>query len=235
MLFQAGIREVRKRDVMDSIYFPVYMDVLGIDVAVVGGANEAEELVERLLRAGARITLISPHATPRLQRYFEDQRLRWRAKDYELADLEDASLVFAAGTDPRVQHKVCQDARSLGLWVHRTDEPMDSTFHLPHVFQRGPIQVAIHADKSEPALTNRLVKAVAEAAGFEFGVLTEWLAEPRGDVALRIPAEEFRHELTDSVLKSDVLDLLREGKQADARRRFESLRKMTEESWALKE
>ncbi|MBI5836917.1 MAG: hypothetical protein HZB25_06720 [Candidatus Eisenbacteria bacterium] len=218
---------------MNSIYYPVFLDLLGARVVVVGSAHGAGDLVESLLHAGARVTLVAPQAEERLRRAGEEARLRWVPREYRLEDLEEAALVFAMDADPAQQHRVCEDARDLGLWVNRADEPLDSTFLVPRVFERGPLQVALHADRSTPALDHAALVAVAEALGHEFGVLAEWLAEPRSGVALRIPGEEFRHELAEQVMKSEVPGLLRQGRHGPARERFEEVRSRCEASWAL--
>lgn len=218
---------------MSEPCFPVFLDLLGAPVLVVGGESQAEVVVERLLRAGARVTVVAPRAGARIQLHSEEERLRWVARPYAVDALEEAMLVFACAGDPAVQHQVCEDARALGLWVHRSDEQADSTFHLPHFFERGPVKVAVHADSSQPALTERIALVVSQAAGHEFGTLSEWLSEPRGDAPLRIAGEDFRRDLCATVvLKSNVLELLREGRHKEARTRFEDLRRQCESSWS---
>ncbi|HVP37617.1 MAG TPA: NAD(P)-dependent oxidoreductase [Candidatus Saccharimonadales bacterium] len=218
---------------MDSIYFPVFLDLLGARVVVVGGGAEAEERVEALLRAGARITVVAPQATARLRRYGEEARLRWVAREYRTEDFDEAALVLAADPDPALQHRACEDARAAGVWVHRGDEPLDSCVRLPQVFERGPVQVAVYAEPAAPAFRSALLQAVANAIGIEFGVLGEWLAERRSEVELRIPSEDFGRELAEVVMKSEVPQLLREGHHTQARQRFEELRAQCEAAWAL--
>jgi siroheme synthase-like protein len=218
---------------MESIYFPVFLDLLGARVVVVGGGAEAEARVEALLKAGARITVVAPQATARLRQYGEETRLRWVAREYRMDDLEEVALVFAADPDPRLQHRVCQDARDVGVWAHRADEPLDSSFQLPQVFERGRVQVAVHAERDAPAFRAALMQAVVAAVGIEFGVLGEWLAERRHQVALRILGEDFQRELAECVMRSEVPALLRAGRHTGARARFEELRDQCEASWAL--
>ncbi len=218
---------------MSEPFFPVFLDLLGAPVLVVGGGATAEALVERLLRAGARVTVVSPRADGRIRQHSEEERLRWLARPYSVDAMEEAMLVFACAGDPAVQHQVCEDARALGLWVHRSDEQSDSTFHLPHFFERGPVKVAVHADSSQPALTERIALVVSQAAGHEFGTLSEWLAEAPGDAPLRIAGDDFRRDLCATVvLKSDVLELLRAGRHKEARARFEDLRRQCQSSWS---
>jgi siroheme synthase-like protein len=218
---------------MDSIYFPVFLDLLGARVVVVGGGTEAEARVEVLLKAGARITLVAPRATERLRMHGEQARLRWVPREYRMEDLEEAVVVFAADPDPKLQHRVCGDARDLGVWAHRADEPLDSTFQLPQTFERGRVQVAVHAEHGAPALNAALIQALAGAVGIEFGVLSEWLAERRPIPELRVSGEDFQHRLAERVMRSDVPAMLREGSHTRARARFDELCAQCEAEWAL--
>ena len=103
---------------------------------------------------------------------------------------------------------------------------------LPEVFERGPIQVAVSAPGAAPSFLGRVSLALAQGVGHEFGTLHEWLAEPGTGALLRIPGEDFRKSLSQTVLESEVLDLLRDGKHGQARARFEALRQLCEASWS---
>jgi len=216
---------------MNAPYFPVFIDLLGAHVVVVGAGQKAERCVNMLLRFGPRLTLVAPQATPGLGRACEDGKLRWIAAPYSLEHLDDAALVFAATPDPVLQHRICEDCRAVGVWVHRLDEPSDSTFHVPQLLERGPVRVAIHA-LTAPSLADRLVRSVADAAGPEYGILAEWLAEPVEEGRLKLNAEEFRTTLGAEAMKSSLLELLREGKARDARARFEELRRVCLAAWS---
>ena len=51
------------------MFYPVFLDLRGRPVLVVGGGEVAERKVEALLEAEARVTVVSPEATPALQQH----------------------------------------------------------------------------------------------------------------------------------------------------------------------
>lgn len=219
---------------MSDPSFPVFLDLLGVPVVIVGGGAAAEARLEALLRAGARVRVVSPGITARIQARVTEGRAAWDRRAFGAGALEEAMLVFACTSDPAVQHQICEECRAIGVWVNRSDEPADSTFHLPHYFERGPVRVAVHAEPQQRALTERLTVAVAEAVGPEFGILSSWLSEPRpGERALRITLDDFQLDLCAAALKSNILGLLRAGEEREARTRFEDLRRQCEGSWAV--
>lgn len=184
-----------------------------------------------LLRFGPRLTLVAERATPALGRACEDGRLRWIAAPYSVQHLDDAVLVFAATKDPALQHRICADCRSLGVWVHRVDEPSDSTFQVPRFLERGPVRVAVQLHDA-PELEARLLRDVSDAAGPEFGLLAEWLREPVDEDRLRLSGEDFRRTLCSEALKSGLLEQLREGAARAARERFDELRRVCLAAWS---
>ena len=49
-------------------YYPIFLDLRGRRTVVVGGGKVAERKVRKLLRAGAKVRVISPELTPGLER-----------------------------------------------------------------------------------------------------------------------------------------------------------------------
>ena len=54
-------------------YYPIFVDMAARPCLVVGGGAVAERKVEGLLEAGARVTVVSPTLTARLQAWARAQ------------------------------------------------------------------------------------------------------------------------------------------------------------------
>ena len=63
-------------------YYPVLLDLCGRACAVIGGGAVAEGKVDRLLAAGACVTVVSPAVTARLAAWARDGRLRHFERAY---------------------------------------------------------------------------------------------------------------------------------------------------------
>src|SRR6185437_15325554 len=113
------------------------LDVTARPIVIIGGGAVAARKVRVLLDAGAtQITCVAPsfcnelpHAVKRLQ------------KEYEPADLDGTSLVFAATDREHVNDQVVRDAHARGLLVNRADadenEPGD--FVTPALLLNGDL------------------------------------------------------------------------------------------------
>jgi siroheme synthase-like protein len=69
-------------------YFPVFLDLKEKRCIVVGGGAVAERKVKNLLKAGARVVVISPELTASLSRLRDEERITHLSRPYRKKDLK---------------------------------------------------------------------------------------------------------------------------------------------------
>src|SRR2546425_982661 len=77
-------------------FYPVFLELAGRHVLVVGGGLVAERRVHGLLAADATVTVVSPALTPALAALASGGRLRHHRRGFEPGDLDGVDLAFAA-------------------------------------------------------------------------------------------------------------------------------------------
>ena len=77
-------------------YFPVFFDLNGQKVLIVGGGEVALRKVSLLERAGAKITLVAPQIVPELMQRAATGSLKLAIREFIPSDLDDARLVIVA-------------------------------------------------------------------------------------------------------------------------------------------
>ena len=105
------------------MFYPVFIELSGKDVLVVGGGPVAERKVDSLLEAGARVTLVSPDATDRLA----SSNVTWKRRMFQESDLNGMTIVVSATDNPEVQKEVA--AKGLHGFFEGNRRPV----HLNHV------------------------------------------------------------------------------------------------------
>src|SRR3989338_9088341 len=90
--------------------YPLFADLTGRRCVVVGGGMVAQRKVTSLLRFRAKVTVISPTATQRLQRYAKQGRIRYVPRRFKACDVEGAWLVYAATDDQAINAVVFRTA-----------------------------------------------------------------------------------------------------------------------------
>lgn len=210
-------------------------------VLIIGGGVVAERKVKALLQAGARLRVIAPTLTPGLREALANRNkvVEWLPRHWSEGDIRNfpaALLVFAATDDPAVNGQVAREARENGRLVNRADRPTACDFTLPGVVQSGEITLAVStgvyaaapstgADEetgASPALTANLRKKLAEAVGPEYSLFSGLLRQLRPQVKREV-SRTRRPALWRRMIDSAALELLRQGREAEARQLLEAL------------
>ncbi|MCL8208219.1 MAG: bifunctional precorrin-2 dehydrogenase/sirohydrochlorin ferrochelatase [Actinomycetia bacterium] len=198
-------------------FLPVALDLAGRAVVVVGGGAEAEAKVRRLLPLGARVSVVSPVATPALREWAREGLVRWVRRRYRPGDLAGARVVFVA--DPRMAPAVVQDARHGGVLVNVVDDAQQSDFIAMASIRRGGLEVAVHTSGQSAALSRRLRERLEEQMGPEWGDLARVLGQLRATVRRHLSAPADRRAFWLAMVNQDLLDQVEQGAfQADALR-----------------
>jgi precorrin-2 dehydrogenase/sirohydrochlorin ferrochelatase len=199
-------------------YYPVALDLRERPCLVVGGGPVAEAKVEGLLAAGARVTVVSPTLSERLESWASAGRIAYTQREYTASDLDGQQLVFSATDRRDVTETVARDARQLGVWVNAADDPKYCDFLLPSVLRRGRLQVAVSTGGTSPALAARVRRDLESYFTPEYEDFVELAAEVRRE--LRASGRRADASVWRAALDADLRRLLAEGRRADARARL---------------
>ena len=135
------------RGVFPSPY-AVMLDLRGRRVLVVGGGPVGARKVAGLLRAGAVVTVVSPTAVPELA---NDPDVRWHQREYRRGEVASYRVGITATNDPAVNAQVARDGESANVFVNSADDPVNCSFILPSVVDRGDLQVSVSTNGRSPA------------------------------------------------------------------------------------
>jgi precorrin-2 dehydrogenase / sirohydrochlorin ferrochelatase len=154
--------------------FPAFLKLDGRRCLVVGAGSVAQDKIESLLRAGAKVRVVAPRATPRVRDLGREKKIRWEPRKFRPADLKDAFLVVAATSSPRLHAEIYRQARHGSVLCNVVDDPAHCDFYYGAVVRRGELQIAISTGGHSPALAQRLRKKLEQEIGAAYG---KWLDE----------------------------------------------------------
>ncbi len=168
-------------------YYPIFLDLEGKPVIVIGGGRVATEKVEGLRKAGARITVVSPELAPELAALRDAGAIAHVPRAWQPADLDaDAwALVMVATDDGAVNRQVREAARARRIWVNAADDPANCDFILPAVVRKGRITLAASTAGASPALARRLREELEAYLTEDMPALADLLAEVRAELRAR--------------------------------------------------
>ncbi len=192
--------------------YPIFLDLTGRTVLVVGGGLVAERRVERLLRAGARVRLVAPRVSGPLARLVGEDAVQWHARPFRAEDVSaDLALVLAATDEPEVNRQVAELARARGILVNVADRRALCDFALPAIVDRPPLQVAIGTGGASPLLARLLRERIEAVLPSGLGALARWVDDHRERVRARLKQPDERRRLWEAVLEGPLGELVLAG------------------------
>ena len=122
--------------------FPIFLDLTGRRVVLVGAGPVADAKRRQFVDAGADVTAITPEA-------------------FVPTDLDGAWLVVAAATR-EVNRRIAAAAAERRLFVNAVDDPPNASAFLGGVVRRDGVTIAISTDGAAPALAALLREGIDE-------------------------------------------------------------------------
>ncbi len=200
----------------DGAYFAAFLDLRGKPGIVVGGGPVAANKAETLLRSGVRVTVIAPELCTRLSELTLLGAIRHEAKRFQPGDLVGAEVVIAATDDPSANEAVSNAARALRIPVNVADNAALSSFIMPAVIDRAPVQIAISTGGASPVLARTLRTIIETAVPFAFGRLAALAARFRQASKRRYPDPAVRRRFWERVMDGPIAEMVLAGREVPA-------------------
>ncbi len=156
-------------------HFPIFLDLKGRPVLVVGAGRIAEAKAEQLAQAGAFVRRVD---------LFDE--------------IGDAVLVVCA--DPAQGEIVADAARAAKVPVNVVDRPALCDFLWPSIVDRAPVTIAICTSGTSPVLARHLRTRIELAVPVAIGRLADFAGRLRARVARAIPDLGARRSFWDRIL-----------------------------------
>ena len=193
------------------LYYPIFLDLRGRRVVVVGGGAMGEEKVVRLLEYGPRVVVVSPDVTDRVAELADSGEVEWTRRAYQRGDLQGAFVAIVADTsDDEMNRAVSNEARERNVPLNVADVTELCTWITPSVARRGEVVVATSTGGASPALA-RLFREVLNGTSrmkstrglMELSDLAPLLSDAREELrarGVRIPPDHWQASITDDLI-----------------------------------
>jgi uroporphyrin-III C-methyltransferase/precorrin-2 dehydrogenase/sirohydrochlorin ferrochelatase len=194
-------------------YFPLFAELHQQPCLVVGGGAVARRKIDLLLRAGARVTVNAPELDNELAVLVERKQLTWIADTFKPDLLDAALLVIAATSDVAVNAEVARLCKTRLKLCNVVDDRNASSFIMPAIVDRSPIQIAISSGGKSPVLATRIRQQLEVSLSKQLGQLANWADEWRDDVRSHFDDSNnvrhfwrdlFESPTADKVLTNDI-------------------------------
>lgn len=198
--------------------YPLFADLTGLPVLVVGGGHVAERKTAALLSAGAKVRVGAPSLTPVLVQQAEEGKVEHLAGMFQPAWLDEVWLVVAATDDHELNARVAATAEERRILANVVDAPALSRFQVPSMVDRTPLTVAVSTGGAAPVIARRVREMLETDLDHALGPLTALAQRYRTRISQRWPDLAERRAFYDWLHDGPVMAQLRNARPDQAER-----------------
>lgn len=202
-------------------FFPLFLDLDGRDVLVVGGGSAAARKALVLAGCGARVTVAAP--VPGGEVVAAEGRVRLLRRPFQADDADGKALVVSASGDAALDAAVFAAARSRDVPVNVVDRPHLCTFVWPAIVDRDPLTVAITSGGAAPVLARGVRARIEAMLPPALGALARFADRFRGAVKATRPSGLARRRFWDRFFEGPIADQVLAGDERGAGERMLAL------------
>ena len=155
---------------------PLFLNLAGRRVLLVGGGPVAAAKLQQLLAAAAEVHVVAPEVVDEIERTAASCGVSIDRRPFEVSDFDDVWLVVAAAT-PEVNRAVAAAAETRRLFVNAVDDPANASAFLSGVIRREGVTIAISTSGDAPGLTALIRQGLDELLPRR--ELAKWVREAR--------------------------------------------------------
>lgn len=212
-------------------YLPLFLQVKGAKVVLIGGGTIGTRKARLLIRAGAALTVVAPEISSELEQAIDEHGVRWQPSSFVPEDLDGATLVVAATPNSDVNARISDCAKSRSIPVNVVDSPDLCTFIFPSIVDRTPLVIAISSSGRSPVLARLLRRKIEALIPAAYGNLAEFAGRMRTVVKGKISNESPRRLFWEKIVEGRIAEMVLAGREKQAEVAFhEELEKVDERS-----
>ncbi len=208
-------------------YFPLFLDIKARPVLLVGGGEIAARKFSLLAEAGAQVTVVAPALGEALAAVLARGALVHQGREFQSGDVLGQWLVVAATDDRAVNAAVAEAAGALRIPCNVVDDRELSSFIMPAIIDRSPVQIAVSTGGTSPVLARLIRERLETLLDGSLGTLAAFADRWRERVKARFADIGARRRFLSWMLTGPVAASLRAGREAQAE---DLTRKALEES-----
>ena len=157
--------------------YPIFLELSGRRVVVIGGGTVAVRKAQSLLAAKARLVVVAERIDKMMTALCRTKNAELIKSKYSKEYLAEAVLAIAATNNHKLNRQIYKDCQALEVLCNVVDEPEFCDFYVPAVVRRGDLQIAVGTEGHCPAyaghIRKKLEKIFVEEHGHDLGLHTD--------------------------------------------------------------
>lgn len=147
------------------IPFPLFVDLAGKKIIVIGGGRIAERRIRTILSFGADIQVIAKECSSEIINMYENGMIKLEKRPYVEGELENAFMVLGITDDSRTNETVWKECKKKNIMVNIASDKNLCDFFFPAIVEEDEVVIGVcgngtnHSEVKEKAdLLRKLLK-----------------------------------------------------------------------------
>jgi precorrin-2 dehydrogenase/sirohydrochlorin ferrochelatase len=175
--------------------YPIFLELGGRRVVLIGGGKVALRKAQALLDAGARLVVVAERINDMLVALCRGNDAELIKSRYSKNYLAGALLAVAATNNHQLNKQIYQDCQELEVLCNVVDVPELCDFFVPAVVKRGDLQIAVSTEGQCPAYAGHIRKRLEEIFTIKHGQFLTELEALRKQIIQDVPEPADRKTL----------------------------------------
>ncbi|MFY0699222.1 MAG: uroporphyrinogen-III C-methyltransferase [Bermanella sp.] len=197
-------------------FLPLFFSFKGRSALVVGGGEVALRKVALLVKAQAKVIVVSPEVHNEIEALVSSSGGEVKLKTFDPSDVSNMNLVIAATNNMEVNTAVANQAHNLNIPVNVVDQPKLGNFIFPAIVDRSPIIAAVSSGGSSPVLARLLRAKLETVIPSSYGRLALLAEKYRAKVKQSFAHINLRRGFWERALTGPIAELVFAGKEREA-------------------
>lgn len=197
-------------------YFPLFLDIRAKAVLLVGGGEIAARKFALLKEAGAAVTVVAPELGAEMAAEWAARAFPHVGRRFESDDVQGQWLVVAATDDREANAAVAAAATAARIPCNVVDDRELSSFIMPAIIDRSPVQIAVSTGGTSPVLARLIRERLETLLDGSLGTLAAFADRWRDRVKAKFADLGARRRFLSWMLTGPVAASLRADRTAQA-------------------
>lgn len=189
--------------------YPIFLELGGQRVVLIGGGAVALRKANTLLEAGARLVVVAEEISDVLTGLCAKYGAEVIRSRYSKQYIAGAVLVIAATDDPKANEQIYADCQALEILCNIVDDPQHCDFFVPAVVKRGDLQIAIGTEGYCPAYAGHLRTKLEGMFTEAHGQFVAELERVRRRIIEKVPSAAERKTLLGKLVDDESFERFR--------------------------
>lgn len=141
-------------------YFPLFVDLEGKLIVVVGGGKIATRRVKTLLKFTRQIHVVAPEVSAELEELGKAGYITLFGRECRREDFSGAYMVLAATSNKKVDDDIYRICKEEGIYVNIASDREKCDFHFPGIVTYEEMTIGVNASGVDHGKARRVRESI---------------------------------------------------------------------------